>query len=291
MAFLEVDRDITHRCRLREAEQRASKEAEHLKDEFITLVAHELRNPLTVVKGFAELLLYKTKRSKEPTFSSWQKKALQEIEQAATRLDKLTMDLLDVTRIQAGRLSLSHRPTDLVAVTRHMLEQVQITTQRHTFSLQTHLSSLMVEVDRVRIEQVLSNLLGNAVKYSPQGGPIEVTLREEVDPPGVLLSVRDEGIGIPISQQARIFGRFVRAENAQEMQIMGTGLGLSLSRDLIDLHGGQIWFESVEGAGTTFFVSLPLPQDRRKFEVDTNIIDHIGLSIQITHDLRVRPEA
>ena len=136
--------------------------------------------------------------------------------------------------------------------------QAQITTQRHTFSFETLLSRLEVEVDRVRIEQVLSNLLGNAVKYSPQGGPIEVVLREEVEPHAALLSIRDQGISIPASQQARIFGRFVRAENARATEIAGTGLGLYLSCELVEWHAGRLWFESEEGAGSTFFLTLPL---------------------------------
>jgi signal transduction histidine kinase len=217
-----------------------------------------LRNPLAALKGFTNMLVYQTARGKGPALATWQQEALEEIEQASARLEKLTEDLLDVTRLQAGRLVLSRKPTDLVAVTRRMLEQAQMSTQRHTFSLQTPLPSLVVEVDRVRIEQVLSNLLGNAVKYSPQGGLIEVTLREEVEPHLALLAIRDQGIGIPADQQARIFGRFVRAENARALEIPGTGLGLSLSRELVDLHGGHLWFESTEGVGTTFFLTLPI---------------------------------
>jgi signal transduction histidine kinase len=140
----------------------------------------------------------------------------------------------------------------------HIVAQWQMTTQRHVISLDTSCSSLVVHVDRIRIEQVLSNLLSNAVKYSPQGGPIEVALREKAEPHIALLSIRDQGIGIPVSQQARIFGRFLRAENARTMQITGTGLGLYVSRELVQLHGGHLWFESAEGVGTTFFLMLPL---------------------------------
>lgn len=234
------------------------KEAEYLKDEFIALAAHELRNPLGALTGFADTLLYQTAQKRGPELAPWQQESLQEIKQASTRLEKLTEDLLDVTRAQAGRLHLSRKPTDLLEVSRHMLTHARITTQQHHFSFQTTLSSLVVQVDRMRIEQVLSNLLSNAVKYSPQGGTIEVTLRVEGDPASAVLSVRDRGIGIPRRFQTRIFGRFVRAENARELEIAGTGLGLSLSRELILLHGGNLWFESVEGEGSTFFLSLPL---------------------------------
>jgi len=237
----------------------ALKQAEYLKDEFIALAAHELRNPLAALKGFADMLVYQTARGKGPALASWQQEALAEIEQATSRLNKLTQDLLDVTRLQAGRLIVTRKPTELVDMIRHLVVQAQVSAQQHAITLQTPLSSLTVEVDRGRIEQVLSNLLSNAVKYSPQGGAIEVVLWEEPEPHALLLSVRDYGIGIPLGQQARIFGRFVRAENAREMEIAGTGLGLYLSRELLELHGGQLWFESTEGAGTTFFLKIPLP--------------------------------
>jgi PAS domain S-box-containing protein len=236
----------------------ALKEAEYLKDEFIGVAAHELRNPLAVLKGFAEMLVYQTSRGKGAQLAPWQIEALEEIDTATSRLDKLTEDLLDVTRLQAGRLVLSRTPTDLVALTRHMVTQRQMTTRHHALSLDTAHTSVEVEVDRARIEQVLTNLLSNAIKYSPQGGPIELTLREEVEPHVALLSVRDRGIGIPALQQARIFGRFVRAENARASEITGTGLGLYLSRELVERHGGRLWFESTEGAGSTFFMALPL---------------------------------
>jgi PAS domain S-box-containing protein len=237
----------------------ALKEAEYLKDEFIGVAAHELRNPLAVLKGFAEMLVYQTARGKGAKLSPWQKEALEEIDTATARLDKLTEDLLDVTRLQAGRLVLSRTPTDLVALTRHVMAQRQMTTRQHTLSLDSEHPSLVVEVDRERIEQVLTNLLSNAIKYSPHGGPIELTIREEVEPHAALLSIRDRGIGIPALQQAYIFGRFVRAENARASEITGTGLGLFLSRELVERHGGRLWFETTEGVGSTFFMALPLP--------------------------------
>lgn len=236
----------------------ALKEADYLKDEFIGMAAHELRNPLAALKGFADMLVYHTARGKGPALADWQQEAIEMIEEATARLDKLTEDLLDVTRLQAGRLALSRTPTDLVALVSQQVRQAQITTQRHTISFETSLSKLQAQIDHVRIEQVLSNLLSNAIKYSPQGGLIEIALREESGPHAALLSVRDQGIGIPASQQARIFGRFMRAENARASEIAGTGLGLYLSRELIERHGGRLWFESTEGAGSTFTLSLPL---------------------------------
>jgi signal transduction histidine kinase len=237
----------------------ALKEAEYLKDEFIGVAAHELSNPLAVLKGFAEMLVYQTSRGKGPQLAPWQSEALEEIDQATARLDKLTEDLLDVTRLQAGRLVLSREPTDLVALTQRMVTQRQMTTRQHVFFLETEHPSLVVEIDRARIEQVLTNLLSNAVKYSPQGGPIDLSIRVEIEPRTALVSIRDRGIGIPIGQQSHIFGRFVRAENARTSEIMGTGLGLFLSREIVERHGGRLWFESTEREGSTFFMALPLP--------------------------------
>ncbi len=240
----------------------ALKEAEYLKDEFIGIAAHELRNPLAVLKGFAQTLLYQTERGRGSALADWQKEALEEIDQATTRLDKLTEDLLDVARLQAGRLRLSHKPTDLVALARRMVAQRQMTTKQHLLSVHTELPFLVVFVDHERIEQVLSNLLSNAIKYSPQGGPIEVTIWEEVKADVAGLSIRDRGMGIPAQQQARIFGRFVRAENARAAEITGTGLGLYICRELVERHGGRLWFESTEGVGSTFFMTLPKRGER-----------------------------
>ena len=237
----------------------ALKEAERLKDEFLSIAAHELRTPLAVLQGFAQTLLLQTGRGHGPQLADWQTEALEDIDVAVGRLDRLTEDLLDVARLQAGRIVFHREPTDLVALTRRVVTQRQLTTQRHLLSFQSEMEQILVAVDRGRIEQVLSNLLSNAIKYSPEGGSIAVTLEQEEGANTILLSVRDHGIGIPTREQAHLFGRFVRAENAQGLG--GTGLGLFLCRELIEWHGGRIWFTSTEGAGSTFFISLPLASE------------------------------
>src|SRR6266700_1047609 len=237
------------------------KETEALKDMFIGLFAHELRTPIAVLTGFAQTLLVHSERDNDTQLSAWQREALQGIDQAALQLVKLTEDLLDVTRAQAGRLELSRELTDLVALCRRVVARFQRTTAQHALSLETALEHLVAQVDPERIEQVLGNLLSNAIKYSPEGGPIQVRLREAVEAQAVHLSVRDGGIGIPARQQARIFGRFERADNSRPYGISGTGLGLYLCRALVEQHGGRIWFESVEGESSTFFIALPLTSE------------------------------
>jgi len=238
----------------------ALKEAERLKDEFIGIAAHELRSPLAVVRGFAQMLIMQTKRGKGPELAEWQMEAIQDIDQATNRLVELTEDLLDVTRLQAGRLELHSEPTDLVALVQRTVARFRVTTEQHRISVNATPEHIVIMADPRRIEQVLSNLMNNAIKYSPGGGDIAISVREDQTDKAALLSVHDNGIGIPVQQQNRIFSRFVRADNAYAHNIGGTGLGLYLCRELVERHGGRIWFESVEGQGSTFFISLPLGQ-------------------------------
>lgn len=236
----------------------ALKEAERLKDEFIGIAAHELRNPMAALKGFAQMLTLQTARGNGAQLDEWQKEAVEAIDQATTRLVELTDDLLDVTRLQGGRLELRLEPTDLSALARRVATRAEVTTDQHHVCIDSVPEHVIANIDRQRIEQVLTNLINNALKYSPHGGDVEVTIREDPKTDNAVVSVRDHGIGIPAQQQARIFGRFVRADNARDQGISGTGLGLYLCRELVERHGGRIWFDSTEGQGSTFHISLPL---------------------------------
>jgi signal transduction histidine kinase/GAF domain-containing protein len=236
----------------------ALKETERLKDEFIGIAAHELRSPLAVVKGFAQMLIVQTTRGKGPELADWQMEAIQDIDQATSRLVELTEDLLDVTRLQAGRLELHFEPTDLVALVQRSAKRFRVTTERHRISVNATPEHIVVTVDPRRIEQVVNNLISNAIKYTPDGGDVEIAVYEKKKANNALLCVRDYGIGIPAHQQGRIFSRFMRADNAHAHNIGGTGLGLYLCRELVERHNGRIWFESIEGQGSAFYVSLPL---------------------------------
>src|SRR6266516_328522 len=203
----------------------ALKEAEQLKDEFIGIAAHELRTPLAVVKGFAQMLIVQTMRGKGPELADWQMEAIQDIDQATSRLVELTEDLLDVTRLQAGRLEFHFEPTDLVALVQRTVKRFQVTTERHRISVNDTPEYIVATVDPHRIEQVVSNLISNAIKYSPEGGDVEITVCEDEKAHTALLCVRDNGIGIPTHEQGRIFSRFMRADNAHAHNIGGTSLG------------------------------------------------------------------
>ena len=237
---------------------RLLKEVEYSKDEFISIATHELRQPLTVLKGAVETLLLQTARGHGPKLAEWQQEMLEDLEQATDRLCTLTEDLLDVSRVQAGQLVLQRASTNLVSLVQRLVERFQKTTMRHQLAFHPQHPTLEATIDLQRMEQVLSNLLTNAIKYSPQGGSIVVTVGKDDADHAVEIRVQDGGIGIPLHQQARIFGRFMRADNVRAAGISGTGLGLYLCRALVEQHAGRLWFESEEGEGTTFFVTIPL---------------------------------
>jgi len=238
----------------------ALKDAERVKDEFITLAAHELKTPMAAVKGYADMLTRHSGMEGETELADWQLEALDAIDQATTRLVELTEDLLDVTRIQAGRLDLHPEPHELNALVRRVARRMQVTTSNHTIEVHSNMDLIVVDLDVRRMEQVLSNLLSNAIKYSPRGGRINVDVTEDTKQSQAILSIRDSGIGIPAEQQSLLFRRFSRADNARTLGIGGTGLGLYLCREIVERLGGRIWFESEEGNGSTFCISLPLSQ-------------------------------
>ncbi|GHO77651.1 hypothetical protein KSD_54220 [Ktedonobacter sp. SOSP1-85] len=234
------------------------KQAEYLKDEFIGIAAHELRTPLAILKTAVSSLIRQAARGHGTPLEDWQLEMLEDVEQATNRLTDLTKDLLDVTRLQSGRNVLQRAPTNIVALTRRVVERFAQTITQHHIELQTAQEALEVTIDAKRIEQVLTNLLSNAIKYSPQRGSVIVRFAARPAENMLEIQVQDTGIGIPQQQQASIFGRFIRADNAKAAGISGTGLGLYLSRTLVEQHGGRLWFTSEEGKGSTFFLTLPI---------------------------------
>lgn len=239
----------------------AIKEAERLKDEFIAIAAHELKTPMASVKGYADMLMRHSEDEDGVALQPWQVEALETIDQATNRLVELTEDLLDVARLQAERLQLHIEPHDLIALARRVMKRFQMASEKHTLSLVANDDFVVAALDVRRTEQIVGNLLSNAIKYSPKGGPVVVTVEQDSAAGVAKLSVSDTGIGIPADQQAMLFNRFARADNARELGITGTGLGLYLCRELTELQGGQLWFTSEAGCGSTFYLSLPLAEE------------------------------
>lgn len=225
---------------------------------FIDIAAHELITPLSALSGFSQGLMLQSKRGYGTALADWQLEAIEGIAQATTRMTELTDDLLDATRLQAGCLEMQLEPHDLIALVRRVAQRLQLTTSRHQLNVHTILDHLVVEINVDRIEQVIGKLIQNAIKYSPEGGPIDLEISEGHESEHVciaVVSIQDYGISIPAEQQAKIFEPFNREHNARACD--GAGLGLYLCRALIEQHQGQIWFESIEGDCTTFYITLP----------------------------------
>jgi len=229
----------------------ALKDLDRAKDEFISIAAHELRNPLAGLKGYAELLL---RRAQKQGYDEETRRLLQATNQLADRLTVMTNRLLDVSRLQLGRLELVRQRTDLVALAREVRDTLQLTTQRHLIIVDADPGELVGDWDADRLREVLDNLVGNAIKYAP-GGRITIFLRQEDGQADVLVS--DQGPGIPPAQLPHLFERFRQAGRTAAERAGGLGLGLYLARGIVEAHGGRIGVESEPGHGSTFWFTLP----------------------------------
>jgi signal transduction histidine kinase len=236
-----------------QAARQVAESAVRARDEFLSIASHELRSPLTVLLGSAQTLQRRVAR--EGGMSERSLQTLAVIPQQASRLRALIEAMLDVTRIEQGQLTLATGPLDLAAVVRRVVEEARATTDLHTLTCEGAQQPIYVTGDAVRLEQVLHNLVENAIKYSPHGGEIRVRLARRGTQ--VEVAVNDEGIGIPAAAQAQLFKRFYRAPNASAAHISGTGIGLYVIREIVTLHEGTIAVASMEGCGSTFTVSLP----------------------------------
>jgi PAS domain S-box-containing protein len=243
--FVSLARDITERQRA-EAALRMANEA---KDAFLAAASHELRTPLAAAKGHAHLAMLKLGGQAD----SGPGKSLTIINRQIDRMTKLVEELLDISRLQAGRLSLELERFDLCVLVRETCDRMAVLSQAHPLRMEIpeHLEGRW---DRGRLDQVLTNLVSNAIRYTPNGGEVVVRLEEENA--GVHLTVKDRGVGIPPDKQGLIFERFGRAHGAK---YGGLGLGLTISQGIVEQHGGRIWVDSlgVPGEGSTFHVWLP----------------------------------
>ena len=228
------------------------REAEELKSTFISVISHELKTPVSIIKGYAGTLA-RTDVELDPDFV---RESGQIIVEEADRLTELIDNLLDASRIQAGALSLRLEPVDLVEIARKSVERFQTQGSSHHFVLDFPDDLPLVKADDRRLRQVFDNLIGNAVKYSPQGGEIVVGARREDG--RVRVYVRDEGVGIPEEEQEAIFEPFYRVDSSLRRKAQGAGLGLFLVRAIVRAMGGDIWVESEAGKGSTFYFTLPV---------------------------------
>jgi signal transduction histidine kinase len=229
------------------------REAEELKQTLLSVISHELKTPVSIIKGYAGTLARED--------ANWDKATLAEglavIEEEADRLDHLINNLLEASRLQAGGVKLRLGFVDLSDMAKSTVEKLQTTTDKHTFTLDFPEDFPPIQGDHERLQEVLTNLIGNAIKYSPDGGLIKVG-GLVTDANTVRLYVSDEGIGISPGDQEQIFDRFYRVDNGLTRQTPGTGLGLFLVKAVVEAHGGQVRVESTPGQGSVFWVELPI---------------------------------
>ena len=230
------------------------REVDRMKSDFVSMVSHELRTPLGLIKGYASTLLNPQLSLDQPTVQRF----LMGIDGAADRLARLIENVLNVSRIESGLLKISPQQVDLTHLVSVAVSTARASSKGREIQLHAPRRAIKVEGDRVQLELVLDNLLGNAIKYSPMEKPIRVELRKR--PTEAEIRVIDQGIGIAAQHLPRVFDKFYRVEGGQSRRTPGSGLGLYICRNIIEAHGGRIWAESRLGEGSTFVVVLPLRQ-------------------------------
>ena len=239
------------------------------RDELLSLVSHDLKNPLGTIKGYAQLLGRMVKRANALNIEQLVD-GLARIDETSTRMTSLINELLSLSRLQMGQqLELDRQPTDIITLTQQAVTAQQQTTEQHTIIFNTDLPTLIGQWDPSHLERVFANLLTNAIKYSPNGGNILVEVsQQEIDTVShAVVSIQDSGLGIPAADLPYIFEQFRRAGNVAH-SIKGTGIGLSSAYQIVKQHGGNITVESTEGQGSTFTVCLPLSFSEESAEAE-----------------------
>ena len=238
MGTILVHRDITKQY-----------EVDQMKSEFVSTVSHELRTPLASVLGFTELMLHKELKPERKT------KYLQTIYNEAKRLSSLINDFLDVQRMESGKQTYEKKFLDIRPIMERVIENQQISTVNHQIHLSVETEQTRILGDKEKIEQVFTNLLGNAIKYSPDGGNIYIHIHDHQE--WTTIDVQDEGLGIPKEALPHLFQKFYRVDNSDHRGIGGTGLGLSIVEEIVKAHGGCITVDSEYGKGSTFTLIFP----------------------------------
>ena len=232
------------------------RELDEMRDQFVSTVSHELRSPLTAIRGWLDMLLEEAE-----VMDPGHVDALQRVSRNTDRLTHVVGDLLDLYHVDAGDLAMRFEPVDLAAIVRDAVHGMEAGERCAALDVRASVPSgaVIVSGDAPRLAQVVDNLCSNAVKYTPEGGTVRVSLK--VADGSARVCVADSGIGIPVAEREHLFERFFRASSATERDIKGTGLGLTISKAIVERHGGGIEVADGDGGvGTAFTVSLPLAQ-------------------------------
>lgn len=247
------------------------RELERMKTDFVSIASHQLRTPLTAINWYVEMLL----SGDAGQLTQDQRSYLQEIEISTKRMVTLVNDLLNVSRIETGRLKIEPVSIDIVAFAKDVIHELMPWAQAKSCSIKLNVSQESlpyIPIDASLMRQVIDNLLTNAIRYSSPLKECDIALTLTLQNEGIapeandpfvpssslIIAVSDKGIGIPQESQPRIFEKFFRADNAATTEVRGSGLGLYLAKMIVEASGGKIWFESQEGEGATFYVAIPM---------------------------------
>ncbi|MDP9352085.1 MAG: PAS domain-containing protein, partial [Chloroflexota bacterium] len=247
--------DITERKRAEEQHNELLAQVERaleIRNQFLSIASHELKTPVTLLKGYAQLIEEKARQRNDTGYQ----KPIATINRQVDRMTQLINDLLDVSRIESGKVEFDMQPFDLNLAVEEIVHEIEATMPGLKLELEQQAEGVWVYGDRIRIQQVITNLVTNAVKYSDKSKDVNVCVQREAAK--ALVTVTDRGIGIPNQQQAQVFNLYFRGANASANNYGGLGLGLYISKTILDRHGGEIGLHSEEGVGSTFYFSLPI---------------------------------
>lgn len=228
---------------------------ESIQSDFVTLASHQLRTPLSAVKWYAEMMM----EQKNGKLSEKQARYLHEIYTSNQRAINLVNDLLDVSRIQGGQIHLELRPTKIEPVIEETMDTLANNVRANKITLNFEVMNgpiPPVEIDQEKIKRVIMNMLSNSIKYTPAQGTVRIAVKK--DERAITVSITDSGVGIPKTDQKKVFSKFFRSPNVIKLAPDGTGLGLFIAKSLVEAMGGKIGFRSEEGHGATFYFTLPL---------------------------------
>ena len=248
----DLERKVSERTQDLKGALEEIRKVSRLKSEFVSAVSHELRTPLTSIKGYASLLVQE-KFGKLPQEI---KLRLERINQQSDTLVSMINDLLDIARIESGRMKIDIQNIDVVEVIKRVGDLLYPQMDQNQITLELNLpDNLLIEADRKLMERVMINLLNNAIKFTPQGKKISVGINQNKD--RTRINVKDEGIGIAPDDLDNVFREFYKVDNERNKEVKGTGLGLSLVKNIVKAHGGEVWVESRLGQGADFIFTIP----------------------------------